>query len=70
MTVIGQFRDADRPDHIIWLRGFPNMTRRHAALEAFYGPGVVSERRGGQFRTGEVVDALAYAKTQPRTAMG
>jgi hypothetical protein len=37
MTLIGQFRDRRRPDHFVWLRGFPDMERRHQALEAFYG---------------------------------
>jgi NIPSNAP len=37
MTVIGQFRDRHRPDRFVWLRGFPDMQRRHEALEAFYG---------------------------------
>ena len=23
MSVIGQFRDPDRPDYFVWLRGFP-----------------------------------------------
>ena len=39
MTVIGQFRDRLRADRFVWLRGFPDMEARHAALEAFYsGP--------------------------------
>jgi hypothetical protein len=37
MHVVGQFRDLDRPDHFVWLRGFADMDRRHAALTAFYG---------------------------------
>ncbi|HWQ85667.1 NIPSNAP family protein [Brevundimonas sp.] len=38
-TVIGQFRDLDAPDRYVWLRGFPDMEARKAALEAFYfGP--------------------------------
>jgi hypothetical protein len=37
MQVIGQFRDLDRPDRFVWLRGFSDMASRHAALEAFYG---------------------------------
>ncbi len=37
MKVIGQFRDLDRPDHFVWLRGFEDMAARKAALEAFYG---------------------------------
>ncbi|GAA0653172.1 NIPSNAP family protein [Brevundimonas lenta] len=39
MTLIGQFRDLDRPDHFVWLRGFPDMETRLRALRAFYsGP--------------------------------
>jgi hypothetical protein len=39
MTVIGQFRDLEDPDRFIWLRGFPDMAARAAALAAFYdGP--------------------------------
>jgi hypothetical protein len=37
MTVIGQFRDLDRPDYFVWLRGFPDMPARAASLTAFYG---------------------------------
>lgn len=39
MSVIGQFRDLDRPDRFVWLRGFTDMEARPAALAAFYeGP--------------------------------
>ncbi|TJW72283.1 MAG: NIPSNAP family protein, partial [Mesorhizobium sp.] len=39
MIVIGQFRDLDRPDMFIWLRGFDGMEARKNALTAFYeGP--------------------------------
>jgi len=37
MRVIAQFRDLDRPDHFVWLRGFSDMASRRAALEGFYG---------------------------------
>jgi hypothetical protein len=37
MDVLGQFRDLDRPDHFVWLRGFPSMAARKLALERFYG---------------------------------
>ena len=37
MEMIGQFRDLDRPDRFVWMRGFPDMQRRREALEAFYG---------------------------------
>jgi quinol monooxygenase YgiN len=35
-VVMGQFRDVDRPDRFVWLRGFQDMTTRAKALEAFY----------------------------------
>ena len=39
MKVIGQFRDLDRPDRFVWLRGFRDMTVRAIALADFYsGP--------------------------------
>jgi quinol monooxygenase YgiN len=37
ITVIGQFRDLDDPNRFVWLRGFPDMDKRRAALQAFYG---------------------------------
>ncbi|MFB8777756.1 NIPSNAP family protein [Streptomyces broussonetiae] len=43
MTVLGQFRDLDDPDRFVWLRGFPDMAARHAALTAFYGGPVWAE---------------------------
>jgi hypothetical protein len=36
MTLIGQFYDLDDPDRFVWLRGFPDMPSRKAALTAFY----------------------------------
>lgn len=39
MAVLGQFRDLDRPDRFVWLRGFTDMPSRQAGLTAFYtGP--------------------------------
>ncbi|WP_192365604.1 NIPSNAP family protein [Mesorhizobium mediterraneum] len=39
MTIIGQFRDLDRPDMFVWLRGFDGMVARKDALATFYeGP--------------------------------
>jgi NIPSNAP len=37
MSILGQFRDGDRPDYFVWLRGFADMASRHAALTSFYG---------------------------------
>ena len=39
IKVIGQFRDLDRPDRFVWLRGFRDMPSRARALTDFYrGP--------------------------------
>ncbi|RAZ90646.1 NIPSNAP family protein [Mesorhizobium hawassense] len=45
MTVIGQFRDLDRPDMFVWLRGFEDMEARRNALTAFYGGPVWAAHR-------------------------
>lgn len=45
MRVVGQFRDLDAPDAFVWLRGFPDMARRAAALAAFYGGPVWAAHR-------------------------
>ncbi|MGN9907010.1 NIPSNAP family protein [Phytohabitans sp. LJ34] len=37
MRIDGQFRDEDRPDRFVWVRSFPDMARRAASLQAFYG---------------------------------
>jgi len=36
IKIIGQFRDIDRPNHFVWLRGFRDMTSRAKALNDFY----------------------------------
>lgn len=36
MAIIGQFRDLDRPNRFVWMRGFPDMASRLASLTAFY----------------------------------
>ena len=39
MAVLGQFRDLDRPDMFVWLRGFADMATRREGLRDFYsGP--------------------------------
>jgi hypothetical protein len=37
MRVVGQFRDLDRADRFVWVRGFRDMTSRAQALADFYG---------------------------------
>lgn len=34
--LIGLFKDIDRPDRFVWLRGYPELSKRKPALEAFY----------------------------------
>ncbi|HLW02978.1 MAG TPA: NIPSNAP family protein [Ktedonobacterales bacterium] len=41
MQVIGTFRDLDDPNRFVWIRGFADMERRRAALQAFYHDGPV-----------------------------
>ena len=43
MEVVGQFIDLDRPDRYVWIRRFPDMEARKAALEAFYSGPVWAE---------------------------
>lgn len=45
ITLIGQFRDLDRPDRFVWLRGFPDMESRAQSLAAFYGGAVWKAHR-------------------------
>ncbi|TPM39533.1 NIPSNAP family protein [Mesorhizobium sp. B2-3-4] len=45
MTIIGQFRDLDRPDMFVWMRGFESMEARKNALGAFYDGPVWGEHR-------------------------
>lgn len=45
MKVIGQFRDLDRPDRFVWLRGFDDMESRRASLSAFYGGPIWAEHK-------------------------
>lgn len=45
MRIVGQFRDLDRPDHFVWIRGFRDMPARADALAAFYGGPVWRQHR-------------------------
>lgn len=45
ISLIGQFRDLGAPDRFVWLRGFPDMDARSAALEAFYFGPIWQENR-------------------------
>jgi NIPSNAP len=45
MDVLGQFRDPQRPDHFVWIRGFPGLDARHESLTRFYDGPVWAEHR-------------------------
>ena len=45
MKVIGIFRDLDRPDRFVWLRGFRDMDSRVAGLTDFYDGSVWKAHR-------------------------
>lgn len=39
IELVGTFRDLDKPDRFVWIRGFPDMPARAKSLQAFYfGP--------------------------------
>ncbi len=46
MRVVGHFRDLDRPDVFVWIRGFADMTTRLDGLTAFYDGPVWAAHRG------------------------
>ncbi|SDJ39197.1 NIPSNAP protein [Nonomuraea maritima] len=56
MRVVGTFRDPDFPDTFTWVRAFPDMESRRAALEAFYGGPVWRAHREAANATMETFD--------------
>ena len=49
MRIVGQFRDLDRADRFVWLRGFADMDSRRAALESLLRrPGLEATQRRSQ----------------------
>jgi hypothetical protein len=45
MELIGTFRDVERDDRFVWLRGFADLPARDTALRAFYGGPVWAANR-------------------------
>ncbi|HET7923587.1 MAG TPA: NIPSNAP family protein [Rhodanobacteraceae bacterium] len=45
MELVGTFRDLERPNRFVWIRGFPDMASRAASLQAFYGGPVWAAHR-------------------------
>jgi NIPSNAP len=69
MSVIGQFRDLDRPDRFVWLRGFPGMDERKASLETFYtGPVWKAHSAAANATMLETDDVLLLRPAAPESA--
>jgi len=62
MAVLGQFRDLDRPDDFVWLRGFADMQSRKEGLSAFYGGPIWAEHREKANATMERFDDVLLLK--------
>jgi hypothetical protein len=65
MRVMAHFRDLDRPDHYVWLRGFTDMAARQHGLEAFYSGNVWQTHRNAANATmvdSDDVRLLRYAR--------
>lgn len=65
MQVLGTFRDLDRPDRFVWLRGFAGMAARAEALAAFYGGPVWQAHRDAANATMIDSDDVLLLRPQP-----
>jgi hypothetical protein len=69
MTIIGQFRDRQRPDRFVWMRGFPDMASRHDALERFYtGPVWAAHSAAARATMLDTDDVLLLRPVRPDAA--
>jgi hypothetical protein len=62
MRILGQFRDIDRPERFVWLRGFAGMDARRNALTGFYGGPVWAANRDAANATMEDVSNVLLLK--------
>lgn len=68
--VIGQFRDLDRPDHFVWLRGFADMAARRRALEGFYSsPHWLAQRNAANATIVDSDDVRLLRPSKPQWAL-
>jgi quinol monooxygenase YgiN len=67
MHIVGQFRDEDRPDRFVWMRGFRDMASRREALSALYGGPVWKEHRNAANAT--MVDSDNVLLLRPVTRL-
>jgi hypothetical protein len=66
--VIAEFRDLDRPDRFVWLRGFPDMETRKYALTEFYSGPVWQKHRAAANAT--MIDSDNVLLLKPARAGG
>lgn len=70
MRVLGQFRDLDRQDVFVWIRGFADMIARHRALHAFYdGPVWAAHRAPANAMMLDSDDVLLLEPAGPGNAL-
>ena len=70
MTIVGQFRDRQRPDRFVWIRGFSDMTSRLAGLERFYGGPIWAEHKATANSTMvDVSDVLLLKPAGPQSSL-
>jgi len=68
IRVIGQFRDLDRPDYFVWLRGFSDMESRLQALTTFYsGPVWKTHREAANATMIDSDDVLLLHPVRPES---
>jgi len=67
MTLIGPFRDLDRPNVFTWLRGSPDMPSRATSLGAFYGGPVWARHRDAANATMVSSDNVRLLRPAPGT---
>jgi hypothetical protein len=71
MPILGQFRDLDRPDRFVWLRGFPDMAVRAQALTAFYGgPAWKAHRTAANATMVDSANVLLLTPSRPGSGFG
>jgi hypothetical protein len=68
MRILGQFRDLDRPDWFVWLRGFQDMTSRNSALADFYFGPIWAEHRAAANAT--MIDSDNVLLLRPAPSLG
>ena len=66
MRLVGQFRDVERPDRFVWVRGFADMRSRAESLQAFYGGPVWAAHRDAANAT--MIDSDNVLLLRPATA--